>query len=254
MLIRKPIESKKIIVSQNEIQQAIKEKIITTPIPARTRTYTPISHESIINTIYHHCENNNFRILDEKYQVDNSGQKVVGKITLDMNDGEMGAMLGFQNSYDKTLSGKFVIGSSIFICSNGMVVGDFPFRTKHQGSADTNMLSYIGDAIGATRLKFGDSVILREDMKHVRFTEKSLNELIGKLFMQQDILQVTQLNMLQKEYNKVVPKHDYGVHKNNLWNIYNLATDTIESKGHPSNYFNAHEKLTNFIKKEYLNN
>jgi hypothetical protein len=253
MLVKRPIESKEKVISRKEIQQAIKEKIITTPIPARTRTYTPISHESILNTIYHHCENHNFKILDESFMVDSTGNKVTGKITLEMGDNEMGAMLGFQNSYDKSLSGKFAIGSSIFICSNGMVVGDFPFKTKHQGTADTNMLSYIGDAIGATRLKFGDSVILREDMKKIRFSEQSLNELIGKLFMQQDILQVTQLNMLQKEYNKVVPKHDYGVHKNNLWNIYNLCTDTIESKGHPSNYFSAHEKLTNFIKAEYLN-
>ena len=231
----------------------IKTKIMNAVAPQQTRTYTPISHNEIISTIHDYCRISNLKVVDEKYMTDKDCNQVTGKLTLDMGDDTMGAMIGFQNSYNKTLSAKFAIGASVFICSNGMVVGDFAFKSKHQGDARYDMLYHMGDAIKATKLKFSDSVVLREDMKKIHFSEKSLHELIGKLFMNQDILRATQINMFQQEYNKAIPKYDYGVSKNNLWNIYNLCTDTIERKSHPSLYFNQHEKLTNLIKETYLN-
>lgn len=228
----------------------VENKIINAEIPARTSTYTPTSHGSIIKRIEDMCEDNNMSIINRSYQTNSDYTKVTGKYTLNLKDDDMGCMIAFQNSYDKTLSVKFAVGASVFICSNGMVVGEHTFKRKHTGTSDFDLNYFISDSIKASVNNFNQVVELRDDMKQVIVSDKVLNELIGELFIKDDILRTEQLTFIRNEYNN--PTYNYGVDKNNLWNIYNLFTDSIERKSHPSLYFTQHKKVTNHIRNKFF--
>lgn len=228
----------------------IEKKILEAEVPARTKTYTPTSHGSIITRIEDMCEDNDLYIVDRSYQHDKDFHKVTGKYTLNLKDDDIGCMIAFQNSYDKSLSVKFAVGASVFICSNGMVNGEHTFKRKHTGTSDYDLNVFINDAIGSSVDNFEKTVNLRNDMKTVDISDNVLNELIGELFIKDDILRTEQLTFFRNEYNN--PTYDYKVDKNNLWNIYNIFTDSIERKSHPSLYFKQHKKVTEHIHNKFF--
>lgn len=234
----------------NEIQSIIENSLMNTVAPNATSTYTPISHSSIIEAVHARCEQRGIKIADKKYQTDKAMNKMTGKFALEMGDGEMHCMIGFQNSYDKSMSVKCATGGSVIICSNGMVLGDHVFKSKHNGNSDRHVLYFIDQAILASHAKFGQTVELREAFKKINFTENSVNELVGQLFLKEEILRMNQLSVIQKEYRN--PTHDYNVNKNNLWNIYNLCTYAIEKQSHPTIYLKQHQELTQFMKTRFI--
>lgn len=230
---------------ENKIEISLLESMA--PVP--TRTYTPISHRQMIERVHNQCENLGIQIIDKKYNTNRDLSQMTAKYTLNIGDDQMGAMIGFQNSYNKTLSAKFAIGASVFICSNGMVTGDHVFKTKHQGHADWELDRFIISAVDASRAKFEDTIKLRDNFKQINFSDNSLYELVGKLFLEEEILRMNQLSLIQREFRN--PTHDYGVSKNNLWNIYNLGTYAIEKQSHPTLYLKQHAELTQFMAKTY---
>tara|TARA_R110002096_G_scaffold517_7_gene3048 strand:+ start:2532 stop:3260 length:729 start_codon:yes stop_codon:yes gene_type:complete len=220
--------------------------------PTPTRTYTPISHKEIINNVHWMCEEKGLKIVDKVYFTDRNLDKMTAKYTLNLGDSDMGCMIAFQNSYDKSMSVKFAIGASVFICSNGMVVGDHTFKSKHQGIADVQLNNFIIDAIEASKTKFEDTLKVRETFKQVELSETALHQLIGGIFLKEEILRMNQLSLIQKEYRN--PTHNYGVGKNNLWNVYNLATYAIEQQSHPSIYLKQHSDVSKFFINNFTDN
>ena len=228
------------------METLLKEQLLIKAVePASTRTYTPISHSSIITTVNNMCEEKGLEITDKVYFTDQSLNKMTAKYTLSLGDDSMGCMIAFQNSYDKSMSVKFAIGASVFICSNGMIVGDHTFKSKHQGQADINLNSFILEAIEASKTKFEDTLNLREQFKQVELSENALHQLIGGIFLKEEILRMNQLSLIQKEFKK--PTHDYGVGRNNLWNVYNLCTYSIEKQSHPTIYLKQHRDVSKFF-------
>lgn len=228
---------------------SLEELIIGAGLPERTKSYTPISHRSIIRNIENACDDNNLSIVDRSYQVNDNYSQVTGKYTLSLDDGETGCMLAWQNSYNKTMSVKFAAGASVFICSNGMVSGEYAMARKHTGNSDLELLSFIKNSLNNSVDNFHEVVQMKEDMKTIRLTENSINELIGNVFLN-ETLRIEQLSFVKKEY--IAPTYNYGVDKNNLWNIYNLFTDSIERKSHPSLYLTQNQAITNLIKNRFL--
>jgi len=220
--------------------------------PRPTRTYTPISHKEIITNVHNMCEEKGLEITDKVYFTDRDLNKMTAKYTLSLGDSDMGCMIAFQNSYDKSMSVKFAIGASVFICSNGMVVGDHTFKSKHQGMADIQLNRFIIDAIEASKTKFEDTLKVRETFKQVELSETALHQLIGGIFLKEEILRMNQLSLIQKEYRN--PTHDYGVDKGNLWNIYNLCTYAIEKQSHPSIYLKQHRDVSRFFLNNFSDN
>ncbi len=225
------------------------EEIKNALVPQRTKSYTPITHSSIITTIEDMCEENDLQIIDRSYQTNNNYSQVTGKFTLSLKDDIMGCMVGFQNSYDKTLSVKAVAGASIFCCSNGMMLGDSTMMRKHTGDSDFELVAFVTNSINNAVTDFEKTIVMRDNMKRITLTDHSLNALVGDLFLKDEVLRTEQLTLIRQEFKN--PTYDYGVDKHNLWNVYNLFTDSIERKSHPSLYFKQHQDVVNHISEKY---
>jgi len=221
--------------------------LLAAPIPQQTKTYKPVSHEQLMDLTLESIHQSGFVLDQELYTSAREGKVANGKFTIkNVADSEMQLQIGWQNSYDKSLSLKFAIGTKIFICSNGCVSGDYgAFKKKHQGQIQSFAPSAIVDYIK----RAGDAFIKmqeeRERMKEIEIDRKIQAELIGRMLIEKEFIQSTQLNIIKGELNK--PTHSYGA-PNSLWELYQFTTFSMKEV-HPSlwmeNHMDAHSFFVN---------
>ena len=108
-----------------ETYSVSRQILLNAELPQQTKTYKPISHEQLMDLTLDSIQSAGFALDTELYSSARGGNVANGKYTIkNVADNEMQLQIGWQNSYDKSLSLKFAIGTRIFICSNGCVSGD----------------------------------------------------------------------------------------------------------------------------------
>ena len=223
-----------------------KELLLSTPLPQETNSYKPISHEQLIDLTLTGIEKSGFKLETELYSSANQGNIANGRYTIsNVADDEMQLQIGWQNSYNKQLTLKFALGTQIIICQNGMVSGDFgAFKKKHVGEIQTFTPQAITDYIKSAEEAFKRIQVEREAMKQVEVDKRVISELIGRLYIEEELIQSTQLNIIQRELKK--PTHNYGA-EGSLWELYQFTTFSMKEI-HPrlwmENHMNVHKFFT----------
>ena len=223
-----------------------KELLLSTPLPQETNSYKPISHEQLIDLTLSGIEKSGFKLETELYSSAQEGNIANGRYTIsNVADSEMKLQIGWQNSYNKQLTLKFALGTQIIICKNGMVSGDFgAFKKKHVGEIQTFTPQAITDYIKSAEEAFKRIQVEREAMKQVEVDKRIISELIGRLYIEEELIQSTQLNIIQRELKK--PTHNYGA-EGSLWELYQFTTFSMKEI-HPrlwmENHMNVHKFFT----------
>ena len=222
--------------------------IINADIPQETKTYKPITHAQLIDVTMNSIEKAGFTLDRETYSMAQDGAIANGQFSIrNVADSEMQLQIGWQNSYNKTLSLKFAIGARIFICQNGMVHGDMgSFKKKHQGSVQEFTPNAISEYIKQAGDTFSQMQREREAMKQIEMTKRVKAELIGRMLIEEQFISSTQMNIISRELD--APTHDYGA-ANSLWELYNYTTFAMK-ESHPSIRMNNHIKAHNFFVNE----
>lgn len=207
-----------------------KDYLYGVPLPQSTDTYTPVSHKQLIETISEQLDKHGLEVVSEQYNVAEDGLKMTGYYTLNRSNSEMGLMLGFSNSYDKSLPVKFAVGSSVFICTNGALISEFTFKRKHTGVVHYDMENFIEGAIVQT-----DDMFLQIEKDFSKLKERALDkrfisELLGRMYIEEGIITSTQLNIIKRELEKPT----YPEFKDmNGYNLYQHCTHALK-EAHPS--------------------
>lgn len=227
---------------------AAKEILTSAALPQETRTYKPISHQQLIDLTLESIYQAGFQIDKETYSTARDGNVANGRYTItNVIDSEMQLQIGWQNSYDKSMSLKFAIGTQILVCSNGCVAGDYgSFKKKHSGEiqvfAPNAITEYIKQAGDTFRMIQRE----REMMKNREITKRTAAEIVGRMFLEDEVIQSTQMNIIKREMQS--PTHDYGA-PNSLWELYQYTTFAMKEI-HPSLWMNDHIKAHNFFVNE----
>ena len=214
-----------------------------TELPKETRTYKPVSHGQLIDLTLESIHQAGFKLDSEKYSAARDGNIANGRFTIsNVADKEMQLQIGWQNSYDKSLSLKFAIGTQIIVCQNGMVSGDYgAFKRKHQGDVQEFTPAAIIEYIKSAGEGFRKMQSERELMKHVQINARATAELVGRMILEKEFIESTQVNMIKRELNK--PTHDYGAPQS-LWELYQYTTYAMKDV-HPTlwmgNHIDAHD-------------
>ena len=225
-----------------------KELIINTPVPVQTRTYKPVSHASLIDLTLNSIAQAGFTLDKETYASAKDGQIANGKFSIsNVADSEMQLQIGWQNSYNKQLTLKFAIGTRILVCQNGCVSGDYgAFKRKHIGEIQSFTPAAITDYIKSSGEVFQRMQKERDQMKQIELTKRTKAELIGRMMIEEQFIQSTQLNIISRELK--APTHDYGA-PDSLWELYNYTTFAMK-EAHPGmwmeNHISAHKFFTEF--------
>lgn len=226
-----------------------KELLLSTPLPEQTNTYKPISHEQLIDLTLTGIEKSGFKLETELYSSAQEGNIANGRYTIsNVADSEMKLQIGWQNSYNKQLTLKFALGTQIIICKNGMVSGDFgAFKKKHVGEIQTFTPQAITDYIKSAEEAFKRIQVEREAMKQIEVDKRVISELIGRLYIEEELIQSTQLNIIQRELKK--PTHNYGA-EGSLWELYQFTTFSMKEI-HPRLWMENHMDVHKFFTQQW---
>jgi hypothetical protein len=225
-----------------------KEILVHTAVPMSTRTYKPVSHSQLIDLTLEGINKAGFTLEREFYTSAKDGAVANAKYTIsDVADKEMQLQIAWQNSLDKSLSLKFCLGTRIFICSNGMVSGDMGnFKKKHQGEIQTFTPSAITEYIKRAGQAFEKMQKDRDVMKEIELTKKIKAEILGRMYVDAEIITSTQLNIIKGQLKE--PEFDYEC-PNSLYELYQYTTQSLRD-GHPSQWIKQHTDAHSFFVNE----
>jgi len=225
-----------------------KSHLISAVVPQETRTYKPVTHTELIDLTLNAASNAGFKIQSEKYMAARDGQIAAAILRIEnVADKEMCLEIGWQNSYNKQWSLKFAIGSHIFICDNSAVHGDMgSFRKKHMGTVQEFTPTAITEYIKRAGDIFTQMQKEREEMKGIEISDRVKAELIGRMMIEEEILQSTQINEIARNLKK--PEFDYGC-PNSMWELYSFVTQSMRDI-HPTLWMERHIKAHNFFVRE----
>ncbi len=212
----------------------------------KTDSYTPITNKEIILTSLEEFQKQGLKVKSELYKADATNSKFVGGFTLNSGNGEMDMFMGWKNSIDKSMSAAYGLGASVFICSNSAVKAEFSLIRRHTGDADKVLKVGLIEGIK----KLGDNFRQMEKefqrMKELEVTKKTYSELIGRLYLDEEVITAHQLSVIKGEMG--IESFDYGV-KDSLYNVYQAVTHSLKSS-HPTFWLNSHLETHKFFVNE----
>ncbi len=226
-----------------------KELLMSLATPDKTRTYKPVSHKELIETTLESIDKCGFSLTRELYSHGREGMIANGKYHLAYGeDPDMGLMVAWQNSYDKSLSLKFAVGGFVFICANGMVKGDMgTYKSKHVGDVQQITPATLREYICSAGDTFHKMVIEKQRMKEIEVTKRVSAELIGRMYIEEGIITSTQMNIIKKEMKD--PSYEYGC-DGSLWQLYNHHTHSLKESS-PQFWMSQQISAHKFYTKEF---
>jgi hypothetical protein len=233
-----------------------KDILLATKLPRKTKSYSPVPHKIVIESCLEALDKGGIKLISERYTAAREGRQANGIYHLDGGDSEMNLRLQWQNSYDKSLPLAAAFGSHVIVCSNGLIVGDMGrFKRKHTGTVLTEFQEQIRTYVDTAAEQFKKMKHDRERMKEITLTKRVSAELIGRMFLEDNIITVTQLGIIKRELDN--PSFNYGTDKDvlakggTLWDTYNAVTVSLK-EAHPQFNMQSHIDLHNFVAKEYV--
>ena len=227
------------------------EQLFEVELPEATDTYAPVSHHAIVSKITESLLGKDMVIKDKKYLSNNEGQQLIGTFTIETerpstanSKTAMDMMIAFRNSYDKSMSVGFAAGTRVWICENGMISGDIQMVRKHTGNVLGELVEKIDtsiDTLGNTYAKLTSDAHI---MSNIELEPKVSAELLGRLFIDEDIITSTQLNIIKNELSN--SKH---FKEDSMWDLYNHCTEAMK-KSHASRYLPGLISLHDFFQDE----
>lgn len=224
-----------------------KELLLELDLPVQTSSYKPVAHQTIIDNVLSGIEHTGFELIGEHYTKARGGLQASGRYGLRYNgDTEMGLEVAWQNSYDKSISLKLAIGAYVFVCSNGACYGSTgSFKKKHVGEIQTITPQKINDFLLQAGDDFEDKIAFRERAKQIEVTRKTSAELVGRMFIEENIITATQLSIIKGEI--INPSFEYNA-ENSMWELYNHVTHATK-ESHPALWIPRHQNIHKFFEK-----
>lgn len=236
-----------IILKAKGVKEVSRQEMMNYSLPVATESYCPISNEQIIETIVEQLDRNNLTLKSEFHKRDGSCNKFVGGFVIKSEHSDMDLLLGYKNSYDKSMTAAFALGVKIMICSNSVVTGEISLIRKHTGRADEIIINAISGGITKLGNNFIENLDKQFDkMKEVKIDKTISASLAGRLYIEEEIITAHQLSILKKEIEK--ESYNYGV-ESTLYNLYQATTHSLKNT-HPTNWMNSHIKAHEFFMKE----
>jgi hypothetical protein len=218
-------------------------EIILAPIPTETNSYKPVPNEVLINEVQEQLYKANMRIVNKRYNANANFTQMFATYEIEANDSEQRLMVGFRNSYDKSLAVGLVAGSSVIVCSNLMFKGDIKILRKHTTNVFRDLDGLINNTIDISYEELESNLHTARNMKQIEMSKTQMAEEVGKMFIQENLINSTQLNIFK---NQLLTNENFT--EPTKWTFYNHLTEALKTAT-PQNAFTQHKKVTDYVLK-----
>lgn len=226
-----------------------KASLLKVPVPAATKSYVPVPHKQMIQMTLEELDKNGMEVLSETYNMAREGRQAMGFYEIGATgDSDMRIRIGWHNSYDKSMPVRWAIGGHIIVCSNGMVAGDIgAFKRKHTGTVLADYREQAHIHVASAGEMYDRLIREKIRMKDIEITKRASAELIGRMFLEEDIITATQMGIIKREMEN--PSFNYNA-DGSVWQLYNHCTVAYKEE-HPQLFIDRHVKHHEFFTKEF---
>lgn len=233
--------------------QTSREDVYNAPtIPWNNGTYTPISNMFIMDIIESKLREQGLMVRSEDYKTARTKEGlvkgVIGAYNIVAQDNDFGQKVMFRNSYDKSMSFAFCCGTIVWICENGCVKGDYQYKRVHRGvmleESSTTQEAIIENINGGFQMlqtSFEKTSVQLRELQHLEISPTESYDIIGKLFFEQQVISITQLSTIKKEFEHSNNFRHLGDKDFTAYDLYNHITESLKAS-HPLTYINDHVK------------
>ncbi len=239
--------------------EATRAYLENAPLPNHGKSYTVVTHKSVIDNTLNLLSQSGFTVTKEYYRCNINANVAQGIYYLQPNstdsqindEKELGMMFSWTNSYDKSTRFQCAVGAHVIVCGNGMVVGDmYNFKRKHTGSADMDIRNQLSSQIKHAEKYYKRIISDKDLMKTITLNCKDQSELAGRLFIEEDILDSQQMTCVKAEIDK--PSFPYNCGNDSAWVFYNHVTHALK-KAHPRDWLADQQNFHDFMTAECMN-
>ena len=230
-------------------------------LPNHGKTYTVVSHKSVIDNTLQLLADSGFTVQRQIYRANMNANVAQGiyhiypSQTTDEDiskERELGMMFAWTNSYDKSTRFQCAIGAYVMVCNNGMVAGDMMnFKRKHTGSAGHDIKMQLSNQIKNGEVHYSRILKDRDALKSTLLSKTEQAALVGRLFIDEEIVTSSQMSIIKKEINK--PSYDYLTDNNNAWSFYNHVTHALKLST-PRDWLQDSQNFHDFMMSDVVNN
>lgn len=210
-------------------------------LPEKTDSYTPVPHGVLIDTILETTYKKDFFLTREEWNTARGGQVMSGKLVFTGEEPGMDMQIGLINSYDKSKAASIALGAEVFICLNGCMAAEHSMRRKHTTKVWEDLNVMIQEGTDILYEEYYKIIKDKKRFEEIEVNKRSQAELLGRLFVEEEIVTPTMINTIKKEIQESELFPD-----DNLWSFYNHVTHALK-QSHPLTYINRHVKLHSFV-------
>jgi hypothetical protein len=252
-----------------------KEQAFAIPVPEQTRTYTPISNESLWDMLQKTAESKGLILSEPQFGVAHKGQRLFGVADItnqDYLDEEVRLTLGLRNSYDKTLSVGVCFGSKVFVCDNMCFSG---YASEDEDAVGQVHKRHHSDVFEGLQIRLEEAMskfdVFRSyqessfnRMKEMSLTDAAAHDLIIQSVRAEAITAKDCMTVANEwAFQSHCPENEWDAenwHKEfmprNVWSLFNAFTE-VHKGFQQKNPFGANVrsiKLNNFFHSQFLSN
>lgn len=197
-----------------------RNSVLKVPVPPKTESYTPISCQLIFETIDNLSKEFNINLTQEEFLLSSGGRQQ--RLRFFFGSGEFVKELVVLNSYDKSIALRAASGTNVFICSNGVMVGDIKIYKRHVSNVDDQIEDFLRECFQEMEENIDYIRHIKVSYSNFLLDRESISNILGQLFFKLNLLSTTQLNTIKREYEK--PSYDYGTDPLSMWTLYQHVT------------------------------
>jgi hypothetical protein len=207
----------------------IREQVAATLTPARTETWVPISHGTLLDQVQTCLTGHGLHVVSEAHGLARDGDRYFGLLHVAnaTNPEDFGLVVGVRNSHDKSFPASLVLGASVFVCDNLSFSGEVKLSRKHTSRIEADLPQLVNRAIG---LLGGLRRTQEERFGAYRKTELADAEAHDLMVRAMDgqVLPVTRLPDVLAEWRQ--PRHPEFRQGWTAWRLFNAFTEILKGQ------------------------
>jgi len=204
-----------------------RDDLSTIVAPEPTRTWHPVPHSLLLETVEQSFGRAGFEIAKQQYGVSHEGNRFFGVMDLvsEITEG-VNVAVGLRNSTDKSMPAAACLGEHVFVCDNLAFSAEVSFTRRHTARILADLPGLVDGAVAQVGA-YRDTAVQRvEGMQQRRITDQRAHDLVvraadARAVSWQDVPKVLQ------EWRE--PQHD-EFKPRNAWSLYNAFTEVYKSR------------------------
>jgi hypothetical protein len=215
--------------------------LLMVAVPQRTATYQPVTHFALVDMVKEAIDKRGFKIVQEDYTTNRHLTQLFAKLSIEAFDSEQRMMVGFRNSYDKSLAVGLVAGSSVIVCSNLMLKGDVKVLRKHSANVFNDLGGLITETVDVAYEELESNIGLGADLKRIEMPRVEMARVAGDMFINRNLINAEQMSIVKREINE-----SQFFKGQTRWDFYNHLTEALKT-AHPLNAMQRHIDVTDYV-------